>query len=313
MPSTFGYMAASGAISIALFFALWWMLLAGGDETPWLPSGLAAGVVMLVAVAAREVVLRRAWARYSLELELRGETTYTRRRPVNHLINVHAAGSALRALLRRLAEIEAAGETSETHLESSRLCEQYLASTDEAMRTPGLATDVRVALRSGQERVRALHKYHVLAWARGTAQRLTHEAQRRARLSDKIETAERALDVIGEALRVCPGEAELLQSAAAVRDLVASVKVAHWVELAERAAFRGRYNRAIARYSDALFFLSRAEMEAAARAEAAERITREIQLLRARLSTGATHERPAKKRKTRTPPPPLPAPDKEEP
>ncbi|HKP73697.1 MAG TPA: hypothetical protein VJT82_12205, partial [Pyrinomonadaceae bacterium] len=189
--------------------------------------------------------------------------------------------------------------------EAYRLCEQYLASTEEAMRAPGTATDVRVALRAGQERVRALQKHHLLAWARGESKRVLHEAQRRVSVSDKIETAMRAIDVLNEALQVYPGEPELRDSALAVRNFVASVKVAHWVELAERAAFRGRYSRAVARYRDALFYLSRAEMSEDAREEAANRINREIEMLRARLAMGdfgeeaarrdARRERPVKK------------------
>jgi hypothetical protein len=63
------------------------------------------------------------------------------------------------------------------------------------------------------------------------------------------------------------------------------VKVGQWVEMAERAAFRGRYARAVARYRDALFYLSRAEMSEDARDEAANRIQREIEMLRARART----------------------------
>jgi hypothetical protein len=55
--------------------------------------------------------------------------------------------------------------------------------------------------------------------------------------------------------------------------------------MAERAAFRGLYERAVARYRDALFYLSRADMGEDARAEAATRIQREIELLRARVHT----------------------------
>jgi AraC-like DNA-binding protein len=153
------------------------------------------------------------------------------------------------------------------------------------MRTAGSAADIRAALRAGQERVRALQRKHLLAWARGETTRLTHEAQRRVRLSDRIETAQQALEVLDEALRAYPGEPELLQSSVAVRNFIASVKVGQWVEMAERAAFRGRYSRAIARYRDALFYLSRAEMGDEARHEAAARIQREIEMLRARLDT----------------------------
>jgi hypothetical protein len=144
---------------------------------------------------------------------------------------------------------------------------------------------MRAALRSGQERVRALQRKHMLSWARGETTRLTHEAQRRVRISDRIETAQRALEVLEEALRVYPEEQELRDSSLAVRNFVASVKVGQWVEMAERAAFRGLYERAVARYRDALFYLSRADMGEDARSEAATRIQREIELLRARVRT----------------------------
>jgi hypothetical protein len=55
--------------------------------------------------------------------------------------------------------------------------------------------------------------------------------------------------------------------------------------LAERATFKGQYRRAIDRYRDALFYLSRETMNEESRAEVAERVGREIELLRARLKT----------------------------
>ena len=70
MPSTAGYMVGSAGLSFALFLLIWFWLRAGGDEAPWIPAGLAAGFVVLLAAAAREVVMRRAWARYTREMEL---------------------------------------------------------------------------------------------------------------------------------------------------------------------------------------------------------------------------------------------------
>ena len=305
-PSSFGFMLTALLISLFVFFGLWWVLLASGDETPWLPAALAASVVMLVAVAAREVVMRRAWARYTHELEMRmGSESAQTASGALHLrparkASVHATANSLRALQQRLAKAEEAGaQHPEAHLEAYRLCEQYLATTEESMRKPGMGTDVRAALRAGQERVRGLQKHHLLSWVRGEAQRLTHEAQRRVSVSDKIETAMRAIDVINEALQIYPAEPELLDSSLAVRNFIASVKVAHWVELAERAAFRGRYTRAVARYRDALFYLSRAEMGDDAREEAAARINREIEMLRARLAMGDITEEPTLRRRPR--------------
>ena len=123
----------------------------------------------------------------------------------------------------------------------------------------------------------------MLTWARGHALALTREAQQRARIFDKIETANKALECIDSALRIYPDEVELHQSKAAIEEFVASVKVAHWVELAERSAFKRHYKRAIDRYRDALFYLNQDVIKADVRAAGVERIEREIEKLQAAL------------------------------
>lgn len=138
-------------------------------------------------------------------------------------------------------------------------------------------------MRAGLERARGLEKHHLLTWARDSSRSLTHEAQRRARMSDKIETANRAMECLDTALKVFPSEPELNESKLAIREFIASVKVAHWVELAERSAFKGHYRRAINRYKDALFYLERESVKEEVRSTGAERIGREIEILRTRL------------------------------
>lgn len=290
-------MAGVVAVSAVVFALLWWMLAAVGDEAPWLPAGIAAVLVATVAVVTREVKVRREWAMHTRELERRADAqTFAAPERGAHTSSSGVRGSAasLRALQQRLAEAEASGaQRPESHLEAFRLCEQYLANTEDAIRSTKTAPDARVALHAGRERVREQRKHHLLSWAREEAKRQTTEARRRVRVSDKVETAQRAVDVIDEALKVYPDEPELRASALAARDFVASVRIAHWVEMAERAAFRGRYSRAIARYRDALFYVSRMEMSDEARADAASRIQREIEMLRARRATG--EERPVRK------------------
>jgi hypothetical protein len=296
MPSTTGYMLIAGVAAGGLFIVLWWMLHSGGDDTPWVPAALAAGVVMFVAAAAREVVMRRAWTRYLLEQNRRDHhsTNETWKRAgssssasgsVGGRVSRHSA--ALRSIQKQAAEADAAGaHQPEAHLEVYQGCKDFLASSEEALRSAGMDTEKSVALRSGQERARALQKHHLLAWARGASQLITTEAQRRVLNSDKIETAMRAIDVIESARKIYPEDKSLLESEAAVRAYIVSVKIGRWIELAERAAFKGHYRRAIDRYRDALFYLSRETMGEESRAEVAERIGREIELLRARLKTG---------------------------
>jgi hypothetical protein len=290
MPSTSGYMAAAGAAAAALFFVLWWMLHSSGDEAPWVPAGLAASVLMLIAAAAREVVMRRAWTRYILEQGKADHVVKGTRKQGSvgsvssgrSRASLESHSAALRALNKQSAEADVLGALPEAHLEAYHACKEFLASTDEALRTTN-AIDRRRALRAGQEQVRVMQKHHLLTWARLSSRALTHEAQRRVAVSDKVETAMRALDVIDAALKVYPNEPELRESELAVHEFVASVKVGHWVEMAERAAFKQQYARAIDRYRDALFYLSRETMKEEMRAETASRIGREIELLRARL------------------------------
>jgi tetratricopeptide (TPR) repeat protein len=291
MPSSAGYLLTTTFVAVAIFAGVWWLSYEVGDETAWMPAAVCAVLVLLISFAAREVVMRRAWARYSREMEAQMGAGAPRAAPSGResrrQASVQAAASSLRALQQGLASAEEAGaQQPGAHLEAFRLCEHYLANAEEAIRSSRTSPEVRAALHAGQERVRESQRHHLLSWARGETQRLTRESQRRASVSGKIETATNALDVINEALGLYPEERELRDSATAVRNYIASVKVAHWVELGERAAFRGRYNRAIARYRDALFYLSRAEMGDDARDEAAARIHREIEMLRARVATG---------------------------
>ena len=297
MPSSIGYLVSAIVISVGLFFGLWWILVSGGDEAPWLPAGLAASVVLLVALSAREVVMRRAWTRYLLENGIR-ENSPSRSRESGRSqkkgfsASMHSA--ALRAIQKQSTAADRPGSAPEMHLAVAQLCHDYLASSDEAIRSGRFGSEKGIALRAGQERVRTLHRHHLLTWARGQAQLLTHEAQQRARTFDKIETATRALDCIDLALRVYPDETELNESRIAIGEFIASVKVAHWVELAERSAFKGHYRRAIDRYRDALFYLNQDVVKEDVRVAGTEKIEREIEKLKARLrgKNGVQHKRP---------------------
>jgi heme exporter protein D len=288
-------MAAAGLTATALFFVLLGMLHSSGEDAAWVPAGLAASVVMMVAIAAREVVMRRAWTRYILEQDRREHLTRDSVKRGSS-VGVGSASSnggatselhsaSWRTLQRKSAEADAAGSLPEAHLEAYHLCKEYVASMDETLRSKGLGSDRRAALRSGQERARALQKHHLMRWAREASRQLTDTAQRQVLVAHKIETAMRALSVIDSALKIYPEEPQLKASAVAVQEFIGSMKVAHWVELAERAAFRGQHVRAINRYRDALFYLSREAVGDEMRAETADRISREIDLLRARLNT----------------------------
>jgi hypothetical protein len=284
-PSSVGYLLGAFVAAVALFLALWWMLVSGGDEAPWIPAGLAASVVLLVALSAREVIMRRAWTRYLLEQGT--EPSSRRTHETKHSTGKSQSSSSLlsaawRAIQKQSQEADTA-TTPDAHFEVFNLCQDYLSSTDEALKSNSLPAEKRIAIKAGQDRVRALQKHHMLTWARDSARAMTYEAQQRARISDKIEAANRALHYLESAQKYYPEEQELRESNLAVHEFVASVRVAHWVELAERSAFKGHYRRAIERYKDALFYLDRDTVKDEVRIPGIQRITMEIESLKARL------------------------------
>lgn len=287
MPSSVGYLLGAFVAALALFFGLWWMLISGGDEAPWIPAGLAASVVLLVALSAREVVMRRAWTRYLLEQggdpSLRSSGEHKRSSSSSKTRTSSGLSAASRVIQKRSDEADA-GSSAESHFEVFQLCQEYLSTTDDALKSNNLPADKRMAIKSGQDRVRTLQRHHLLTWARNSSRALTYEAQQRARTSDKIETANRALHCLESALKFYPEETDLNDSSVAIREFIGSVKVAHWVELAERSAFKGHYRRAIERYKDALFYLNRETVKDEVRIPGADRITREIELLQSQLN-----------------------------
>jgi tetratricopeptide (TPR) repeat protein len=286
MPSSVGYLISAIAIAVGVFFGLWWILVSGGDEAPWLPAGLAASVVLLVALSAREVLMRRAWTRYLLENginERPSSRSRTSGRSQKRGFSSSFHSAALRTIQKQSSAADAPGSTPEMHLDVAQLCHDYLARTDEAIKSGTSISEKGIAMRAGQERVRALHRHHLLVWSKAHSQSLTREAQQRARHFDKIETATRAIDCLNSVLRIYPDEAELSDSRVALEEFIASVKVAHWMELAERSAFKGHYRRAIDRYRDALFYLNQDVVKQEVRTAGTEKIESEIAKLKARL------------------------------
>lgn len=286
MPSSTGYLIGAIIAAASLFFALWWMFVSGGDEAPWIPAGLAASVVLLVALSAREVIMRRAWTRYLLEQGIHDHSNRERSdqaRSPKRTSSTSMLSSSLRLIQKQSLEADAPGSSPDAHLDVFHLCRDYSAGADEALQSNSLPAEKRVSIRAGQERVRALQKHHLLTWARESSRSLTNEAQQRARTADKIETANKALSCLDSASKVYPEEPELEASRVALLEFITSVKVAHWVELAERSAFKGHYRRAINRYQDALFYLSREPISEEVRLAGTTRIKREIDALRSRL------------------------------
>lgn len=268
-------------LACVLFLALRWLLGAGESNEGTLTAAFAALSVIFLGVIARDRLLSaRAHA--------------ARRRPVGNTawqsnsapIPTAVSGkiAALNLLERRVIEINAQANTPEKHLSAYRLCEEYVAGANESLTNFALAPATRQSLHAKLERVRVWQKHHLLSWAREGSQKLIYRAQRRARASAKIETAQKASEIIQTALRAYPHEQQLHDSVEAIREYIATARVEYWMELAERAAFKGSYRHAVDRYRNALFYLDHDKVWGKSRTELEERIHRQVQSLQTILS-----------------------------
>jgi tetratricopeptide (TPR) repeat protein len=148
------------------------------------------------------------------------------------------------------------------------------------METVGVGSPRIAGLRRGREIVGEIHRRHLLSWAEIETRALTQKAQNYVTIAEKLNTAQEALAVLDSALEFYPKDPQLTESEAALKDFIASIKISHWIEQAERAAFKGNYKRAVSLYRDALFFLAREEVKTDERQAIAEKINSEIDSLR---------------------------------
>lgn len=259
--STVGYFCVAAAASLALFFIVLNLLTDEDElEPPYLSAAVAAAALFGVATFARDVVLRRARNRLllrSARFDVPPINSGKKPSDSTRKFSLEQNANALRLIEKKSREADGATDAAEKHLETFKMCGEYLELVERELGMVHIGSPRLPALRHGQERVQVLHKKHLLSWAAEATRKLTREAHVRVELNDKMESARRALEVLDSALQIYPAERQLLESATAVREFTISIRVSHLVELAERAAFKGHYRRAIDYYGDAQFYLAR--------------------------------------------------------
>jgi hypothetical protein len=273
------------AIAIAFFFLLWGILHDGLDDAPWIPAGIAASVLLCCAVFLREVILRRARRRFlaaqrRLDESLNWRTLRNDRGRDPNKLTIERNRSILAEIKRKSDAARVLSKLAEGHLEVFEMCAEYLVINANELRTISVGSPRLAPLHRGREMVKEFHRYHLLQWTEIEARSLTQEARNRVNISERLETAQRALMVIDSALHYYPDERNLLESEDALKEFIASIKISDWIERAERAAFKGRYKQALSLYRDALFYLGREHVKSDERELIAGRISAEIERIR---------------------------------
>jgi hypothetical protein len=284
LPASNYYVLAS-AVSLAFFFAGWGVMQDEYEETPWIPSGIGASVILGGAVILREVILRKARERYTriepgLAQKFSGVHPQFRNRQRNSKLTLEQNATILGEIKQKSNAAKVLGKYSAGHREVFELCGEYIDRIENELKTVNASSPRFSSLLKGRKSASEFHRYHLLQWAEIEAKTLTTEANSQGNISDRINAANNAVGVLEFALESYPAEQTLLDSRDVLREMSVSIKVGDWIEQAERAAFKGDFRDAIGLYRDALFYLGRDNIYTEDRQQAATLINAEIDRLR---------------------------------
>ncbi len=280
-----GFYILAIAITIAVFFLVWAILQEGGEDSPWIISGISASFVLASAVFVREIVLRKARQRYlmtekQLDYNLNNIVLHSSVNRDIYKVSLKRNAALIEHIKRKSDAAKVLGHLPDGHWDVFELCVEYLSINKEQLETVGVGSPRLAALRRGKEIVEDLHKFHLLSWVEIESRLLTQEASNQVELSDKIELTQRALIAIDSALQFYPDEKKLSESKDALNEFIASIKISHWIEQAERETFKENYREAISHYRDALFYLARENVRYEEMKTIADKINKEIEKVR---------------------------------
>lgn len=293
------YYILTVAVSIAFFFIVWGLFHEEREDAPIVLAGIGASAILIGAVFLREIVLRKARNNFLLaqkKLDANINRVFLK---ANSGINVNKLtleqnAAILKEIARKSEAAKVLGKLSDGHYEVFEMCNEYLNLSANELKTVGVGSPRLAALRRGRENIAGLHHFHLLQWAEIETRTLTREAKNSATIADKLETTQKALSVLDSALQYYPNELHLNESKEAVEEFVASVKISHWIEQAERSAFKGNYKRAVSHYRDALFYLGRENVQNERRQIIADQINSEIEKIRTLENKNKRKTRPSK-------------------
>ena len=255
------YYVLAVAVAIALFFLIWG-IMHDGDDAPWITAGVGASVILISAVFLREFVLRKARNRYllvqqRLDYTLDNVRLHTKSPVADKKLTLEKNAEIIKQIQKKSDAAKVLMKLADGHQEVFEMCGEYLEINRRELENVGAGSPRLAGLRRGRQIVGDIHRFHLMTWAEIETRNLTQDAKNRVTIAEKTETAQKALNVIQTALQYYPNEQRLIESEDAIIEFVTSIRVSHFVEQAERSAFKGNYKRAVSHYKDALFVLAR--------------------------------------------------------
>lgn len=280
-----GYYALAVGASLLAFLFIWAILAEGNEDSPIALAVIGAFFILGISIVVREGFLRKARNRFilaerKLDYTLSRIPGYSKPKSEANKLSLEKNAEIIKEIKKKSEAAIMLGNLSNGHWNVIEICTEYLSVVEKQMKTVGSGSPRLAGLRRGREIVSGLHHFHLLAWAEIESRAWSQKARNYATISDKLNAAQEALGILTSALQFYPDEPRLTDSESAIKNFIGSIKISHWIEQAERAAFKGNNKRAVNLYRDALFFLAREDVNAAEQQVVAEKINFEIEKLR---------------------------------
>lgn len=260
LPAQNFYLSVAG-LTIIIFFVIWAILSEGDEENPWISATIVAVSFTFSGIFLREVLLKKLRKRYLLtQKRLDDNLAHLR---VKHKTDARDGKLTIEKNIKIIDKIKQMSEAAKVlsnlpdgHFEVFQACNEYLSLSTKELKTVGVGSPRIAALVKGRKTIKKLHKFHLLNWAEIQSRLLTTEANRTLKSSDKIEKAEKALNVLESALQFYSDEKQLIDSKDVINKFIVSIKISQLVEQARREANGRGYDEALNLYHEALFLLS---------------------------------------------------------
>lgn len=223
------YYFLSAALAIGTFFLVWAFLNDIREESPWITAGLVASVILILAGATRELVLRGAWNRRLIEqqrLDRNLRAVPVARAHTNpDKLTLERNAAFLNEIQRRSDAAKVLSSISASHREVFELCDEYLEIVSRELPTVAVGSPRLRPLTKGREYAERFHRYHMLKWAEGEARGLVISGTAESDPNRQAEIAAQVLSALNIAAGRYPNEPKLVDSITAVDRLMTSLKV----------------------------------------------------------------------------------------
>jgi len=278
--SASNYYVLSVAIALATFFLVMLLLRDGHDE-PYIPAGVMASGVLVMAVVIRRAIINKHQTRIHAARQLERNLTSLRlgQPSIENKLTIEKNAAILRELKRKSDAALVLAKFADGHREVFELCGQYIEINDREMTTVNPGSPRIAALRRGREIAEDFHRRHMLKWAEIEITTLLENARIAVKNDAKVELANQALYVIESTALKYPNERRLVDSIEAINEFIIKTKVTDLVDRAGRAEGRGNRQAAEKHLRNALRELDKSANLTNERDLASEKIKEQLERL----------------------------------